>query len=435
MDPTETLQLTLISNQAQPDASLSGAVVHVKYGDNDIELIWQGETIMTTIPMNMTYTVEYPTIEGYATPADGEYIALAGNTRMVSAAYNTTVMTLTLDSNQTDKTDLIGATLTLSGSIVKTLTYSADNAGVFAQKVPLGEEVTITSSAITGYATPMAVTKTPDTATDSATLTYNTEVVTVTVTADDDTSCAGQVVTVGSAKYTYSVPFTAKIPFGMDYTVSVNTKNGYDAPAAVSHTAGQVSRFISLVYTEIKLGVYIYTTDGALITAANWDTTDNSKAVGVAVLSETVKFIISPTQSSSALTWGGYGTTVSGISTTTDASTAKADYTGSANTDKIIEQLGADNAPAAKYCRSVTFKHGKVGYLGSLGEWCLAYQNKSTIDTCITKIGGTAIDTNDYHWTSTQCSAYYSWILDWSDADVNSTSKNYNNRVRAFAAL
>lgn len=431
----ETLKLTLTSNQAQPDTSLNGAVIHVKYGDNDTELTWQGETLTTTIPMNMTYTIEFPAVEGYATPATQEYIAIMSNTRQATAAYNTTVMTLTLDSNQTDKSDLAGATLTLSGSISKVLTYSEDNAGVFTQKVPLGEEVTITPSAITGYQTPAAVTKTPEAATDSATLTHNTELVTVTVAADDSASCAGQVVTVNGTEYTYSAPFSVKIAYGTKYSVSVNAKSGYTSPDAQTFTAGRVSRSVTMTYAEIKLGVYIYTTDGALITADAWDPADNNKAVGVAVLSETVKFVISPTQSSSTLAWGGYGTTISDIVTTSDQTTAKADYAGSTNTDKIIAQLGTGNAPAAEYCRGVTFKHGKTGYLGSLGEWYLAYQNKAAIDTCMTKISGTALDTSNYHWTSTQYSGNGSWVLSWSDGNVDNTYKATDYRVRAFAAL
>lgn len=190
-----------------------------------------------------------------------------------------------------------------------------------------------------------------------------------------------------------------------------------------------------MTYLEIKRGIFILDTDGNLVKRADWNTGNNSKAVGVAVLSDNCKFVISTTENSSNIQWGGYGTTISNIVTTTDAATAKKDYLGSGNTDKIIAQLGSGNAPAADYCRGVTFKHGKKGYLGSLGEWQEAYNNKAEIDACMSLIGGTAINTSYYHWTSTQCSSGSSWMLGWSDGSVTSYDKGTNGRVRSFAAL
>ena len=190
-----------------------------------------------------------------------------------------------------------------------------------------------------------------------------------------------------------------------------------------------------MTYLEIKRGIFILDTDGNLVKRADWNTGNNSKAVGVAVLSDNCKFVISTTENSSNIQWGGYGTTISNIVTTTDTATAKKDYLGSGNTDKIITQLGSGNAPAADYCRGVTFKHGKKGYLGSLGEWQEAYNNKAEIDACMSLIGGTAINTSYYHWTSTQYASYGSWVLRWSDGSVGNGNKGNDNRVRAFAAL
>lgn len=516
MQLTEKLIITLSSNQAQPDTKLNGLVVHVRYGDNDTPLTWNGAAMTTEIPMNMTYTIEYPALAGYSVPEVEEYIALAGNTRNIEASYNTTILTINVSGNQTDKSDLDNLQITLSGSYNKILTYvgqplvvnvptgqqlvitpaqiegyatvgavtktptaSVDtvsfaynttimsitltsnqgtdatlNAGTnvvvkcgtinktliwkgstLTQKIPTGQAYTITPAALSGYKTPTAKTGTATGTSMSESMQYQTELVTVTVNTDNSVSCSGQKVTINGTEYTYSNPIAVKIPFGTSYSVSVNGKAGFTSPDAQSFTANQASRSVTMTYLEIKRGIFILDTDGNLVKRADWNTGNNSKAVGVAVLSDNCKFVISTTENSSNIQWGGYGTTISNIVTTTDAATAKKDYLGSGNTDKIIAQLGSGNAPAADYCRGVTFKHGKKGYLGSLGEWQEAYNNKAEIDACMSLIGGTAINTSYYHWTSTQYSSYRSWVLHWSDGSVGNDNKNGNNRVRTFAAL
>ena len=140
------------------------------------------------------------------------------------------------------------------------------------------------------------------------------------------------------------------------------------------------------------------------------------------------------TVSYSTKTWGGYGTTISGITTTSNTATAKTDYAGESNTTKIINQLGSGNAPAADYCRSRSYTvNGTTlrGYLGALGELQTAYDNKSSIDSALSKIGGTAMDTNN-HWTSTQYSAGRAWTLHWASGSVNGGGKGGDTYVRAF---
>ena len=164
-------------------------------------------------------------------------------------------------------------------------------------------------------------------------------------------------------------------------------------------------------------------------------------AVGVAVIDENCSFVIEKTLSYSYKTWGGRGTTISGITTTTNDTTAKTDYSGESNTTKIINQLGSGNAPAAEYCRgrSCTVNGTTLhGYLGSCGEWQTAYNNKSSINSALSKIGGTAMKTgaNIYHWTSTQFYSDNAWILSWTDGILETGyDKNYGNFMRAFYPL
>ena len=343
-------------------------------------------------------------------------------------------VTITLVSNQSSTdTSLNGATVTVkdSSSTIGTYTW---NGNAITLKVAGNQSLTVSVSDVTGYKTPSSQTFTTVTCNSrTITMTYQTEVVTVTVSASNGASMSGQKITVNGTAYTYSSPFSVKVPFGTSYTVSANDKSGYSTPSAQTFTANQAARSVTLTYTYATTGVYILDTDGNLTTAANWNTANNSKAVGVFVGTDNCKFVIAP-DSGGTLTWGGYGTTISGIVTTTDSSTAKKDYAGSSNTDKIISKLGASNAPAANYCKSYTFKNGKSGYLWSLGEMQAAYGNKSAIDTALSKIGATAMNTS-YYWTSTQYSSGDAWILGWSDGYVGGDDKRNSRSFRAVCAF
>lgn len=196
-------------------------------------------------------------------------------------------------------------------------------------------------------------------------------------------------------------------------------------------------------YVE-KTDIYIQHIDGTLYTTDDWTSGGytNEQANGVAVVRPiSGSFVISKEQSSTALAWGGYNKTITDIVTSSSNSTAVLDNDGAGNTPKIIEQCngytssGITGAPAAEYCAGYTFPNGKTGYLGALGEWKAAYDNKTKVNSAMTLIGGTAIPTDNYHWTSTQCSSGSSWGLYWLNGYMNYYSKNGTLYVRAFCLL
>ena len=190
---------------------------------------------------------------------------------------------------------------------------------------------------------------------------------------------------------------------------------------------------------EAPNGVYILRTDNLLYTQEDWDTSCNEESVGVAVLSSDCKFVISKIQGGK-MKWGGEDVIISGVVSTSEVDTAKTDYAGKDNTDKIIDQLGASNAPAANYCKNTIglYPDGRQGYLGSFGEWMTAFDNKKEVDTCMALIGGEAISSSvdDCHYSSTQSSrTEYVWVLYWGNNQTATNNKGYEYRVRAFAPL
>lgn len=185
-------------------------------------------------------------------------------------------------------------------------------------------------------------------------------------------------------------------------------------------------------------GIYILDTDNSLVTRSNWSIENNNKAVGVVVLLSKCQFVIAPTDNSSTQIWskGGAQDVVPGVTTTTEPLMARTtDYRGAQNSSAIVAQYGNTSDYAAGWCQSFLFKNGERGYLGSCSEWQEAYNNKAEIDTCMSLIGGTAIATDYYHWTSTQCNSSSSWSMHWNKSDLNKSLKGNVRRVRAFASF
>lgn len=107
--------------------------------------------------------------------------------------------------------------------------------------------------------------------------------------------------------------------------------------------------------------------------------------------------------SDSTLAWGGYHKEITGIYTSTNSTSAATDFSGKSNTGKIIDQLtgytdsqSITGAPAAEACVAYTFPNGSTGYLGSLGEWKVAYSKGSDIQSGLALIGGTNPKSNYY---------------------------------------
>lgn len=179
-------------------------------------------------------------------------------------------------------------------------------------------------------------------------------------------------------------------------------------------------------------GVYVYANDGLLYNPDNWDTANNDSAVGVAVVTDDCKFAINK-DFLSEKGWSDslYGIDVSGLTNYSDSSQAITDFNGKNNTTIIREATPSEYAynNAAHYCYEQTVSINGRGtvhcYLPALGELQVAYNNKSLVDSILSKIEGTAIPTNDYLLSSTECDANNAWRLRWNNGYLYNSDKNY----------
>lgn len=225
---------------------------------------------------------------------------------------------------------------------------------------------------------------------------------------------------------------------GASVSATLYWPNGNYSGLGKNDANSSVLPFTFLPFQGSTEGIYILDTDNSLIIRSNWSIENNNKAVGVVVLLSKCQFVIAPTDSSSTQIWskGGARDVVPGVTTTTEPVMARTtDYRGAQNSSAIVAQYGDTSDYAAGWCQSFLFKNGERGYLGSCSEWQEAYNNKAEIDTCMSLIGGTAIATDYYYWTSTQCNSSSSWSMHWAKSSLHESLKSNVRRVRAFAPL
>lgn len=520
VDLTETVTISLGSNQSSGDSSLIGTRILIEDVTNVpavalLDTTWQGTPIIYKVTAATLYRVTFGDVEGYQTPDAVQYTAQLSSARNINATYNTCVVGITISGLENGAT--AQATVAYSGKsfkvssggtikvphgtqttvsvstiachitpsaqsftpdatskslsfayvaskiLVSVLSNQTSDDTIAATKatvsygstsvqasngsvvyIPHDQTVTVTYPAVTGYKTPTAVTIN-NTSGGQATAsgTYKTEIVTVTVTSEDASSVAGQQITINGNVFTLDSTgvCTSKVPFDVQYSVSADAKSGYTSPSTQTFTASQTSRAVSMIYETIKLGVFIQDKSGKLWTTDSWDTSNNSNANAIAVLTSNVKVLVALTDSGGTKQiHSSYSGALENYMTAISNETqAKADYKGVENTANIMK-LQSSTSYAAGWCNAFTFPDGKTkGHLPSLGEFWEVYQNKSLVDTALSKCGGTAINTSNYHW----CSTFWGildydhrncWVLGWSDGNVTNAYLDYNAYVRAFAA-
>ena len=518
IDLTETVTISLGSNQSSGDSSLIGTRILIEDVTNDpavtlLDTTWQGTPIIYKVTAATLYKVTFGDVEGYQTPDAVQYTAQLSSARNINATYNTCVVGITISGLENGAT--AQATVAYSGKsfkvssggtikvphgtqttvsvptiachitpsaqsftpdatskslsfayvaskmLVSVLSNQTSDDTIAATKatvsygstsvqasngsvvyIPHDQTVTVTFPSVTGYKTPSSVTIN-NTSGGQATAsgTYKTEIVTVTVSAEDASSVAGQQITINGNVFTLDSTgvCTSKVPFDVQYSVSADTKSGYTSPSTQTFTASQTSRAVSMIYETIKLGVFIQDKSGKLWTTDSWDTSNNSNANAIAVLTSNVKVLVALTDSGGTkqIHSSYSGALENYMTAISDTTQAKADYKGAENTANIMK-LQSSTSYAAGWCNAFTFPDGKTkGHLPSLGEFWEVYQNKSLVDAALSKCGGTAINTGSY-WCSTFWGIFndnrYCWVLRWSGGNVSNGTLSRDCYVRAFAA-
>ena len=381
------------------------------------------------VPMK-DYLITVSTINGYTKPEATITELGIGAIITRTLQFEADEYSVSISSNQgSGDTSISGARVTIAG-------ISLSDGDTI--KVAKGATINPIASAITDYSSNVTISG------KNVSAIYSTEVVTVTCTAEDGAAVTGQTITINNIQYALSVSgvITVKVAFGENYSVVAGDWSGYTTPAEQNFTANSVNRSVSVLWETIKLGVFIESTDGRLYPRLNWASSGKT-ANAVVVLTSACKVRMALTETALPI-HSNYTDPLENYITAKDEASAKVDYDGEGNTNKIIQfnaAYGTNTASyAAPYCKafSFTFPSGQKGCLPSLGQLWTLYQNKTEVDACLSACGGTAMSTN-WIWSSTfwgvGSSDYrHCWVLRWSDGHVDGSSLNLTIRVRPVSA-
>ena len=267
--------------------------------------------------------------------------------------------------------------------------------------------------------------------------------ITLTFTTTDETSNVGLGVTVTDYEgiaHTGTTDENGQVTLSnvSNGTATVSVSNYRVATSSIFVTSSAKSFNISCMY--MSLGVFIYTGD-RLITSSDWATSGKalSDVVGIAVVTADHQFVIAPESLGSKKIYNSQKA-CTGLSAITSDSVAKQRFEGAADTDVMVlsSNYGTDTTYAAGAAKAYS-RGDKSWYLPSCGELQVAYDNKAAVDAALSACGATAMDTSNYHWTSTYYGPYSSyfrfWVLGWGNGDVNSNRVDGDRHVRPFCAF
>lgn len=144
----ETVKITVASNQPS-DSNINGVTITIACGETSKVLTWEGTELTATIPVNTTYTITCSDVTDYAKPQSQTFIAEAGNIRIITLTYNTTIVTINVTSNHpellSNKVDV-----KLSGYVTKTLSGNR----IYTVKIPTGAQYTIEGTEVSVFSSP-----------------------------------------------------------------------------------------------------------------------------------------------------------------------------------------------------------------------------------------------------------------------------------------
>ena len=205
-----------------------------------------GETIK--VATGSSVAVVFPNVEGYRTPSIATFTAEGTTVVKPTVQYSTDVYTVTVDSNQSDKTDISGVKVVVS-YVYAGQSISKELADGDTIKVPTGTTPAATSTDVTGYCKTITVT--------AATLTigvqYDTTIVSVNATSNQSTQ---QIVDPVLTGLTFEINGTevaagvaVKVPTGSALTITSPDITHYAKTVTAAAMAEGVSYMATVAYT------------------------------------------------------------------------------------------------------------------------------------------------------------------------------------------
>lgn len=185
-------------------------------------------------------------------PSDGKsYIRKSSNWEPISTEETCRII---LKSNQGDSD--IASLAGVSVKVIATedsseLFNGVWNGEAIVLSIQEGTEYKVVAGSLEDYATPAEQIFTASAfSSRNITMIYSTELVSVTLSAEDGSDVSGQIVTINGIEHTYNgVAIEQKVAFGTKYSITASAKTNYTTPTAITNrTASQASYPVTMEY-------------------------------------------------------------------------------------------------------------------------------------------------------------------------------------------
>ena len=245
LTPALVYQTTLVTCSWESNLG-ADPVIDAVQATIDGRTVSSGQTIKVATGTEVTVT--FPVVEGYRTPVIAPFTAEGTTVIKPTVQYATDIYTAVIDSNQTDKTDITDARLTVgytpaSGEPVSRTMASGDTI-----KIPAGTVPTATATDISGYRKNVSV----DSVNRTVTAQYDTTLVSVNATSNQSTQQIVDPVLTGLVFGINGTEVTAgqqvKVPTGSALTITSPDITHYAKQVNAASTAEGQSYMATVAY-------------------------------------------------------------------------------------------------------------------------------------------------------------------------------------------
>lgn len=409
---TTIVKIKISDNQSSYN-DVANAIATVAFGGTSFKIA-NGGSIKT--PTGESCTITWDEVAGYSTPFIQTFLT-SGTEMLKEGIYSTEILTIQVTADNGTPTGYIVSIINgISGTIIATQTSSVNT-----YKIPSGTSYYIETTFVEGFKTPSKtstrIASHENDANNVVVMQYVEnldEILTVEVVGPNSgfniyvkDSNGNTIGTQSTTSKTYT------IEVGRSYYVEATKVKGFFTPSTTqTYTAENRGRRTIIMTYEANPGTlkpvngfYYQDTDGYFHSSIP----DSRLTInGVAVITSEHSFVMAVDRLPDTYAFGGYYmSSLSGVTYIDSEASAAIDYNGELNTTKVINALegktdssGIQGSPAASAARNFVFPNGKIGYLGSAGEWQIIKDNQSKIKTIFTNLGSNNPMLDNY-WTST----------------------------------
>ena len=241
LTPTLTYQTTLVTVSWESNLG-TDPVIDAVQATVDGRTVSSGDTIK--VATGTSVVVVFPDVEGYRTPSIATFTAEGTTIVKPTVQYSTDVYTVSIDSNQSDKTDIANATVVVNDGVEDKTLHDGDTV-----KIPTGTVPTATATTIRGYRKIITVSSTNKT----ISVQYDTTLVSINATSNQSTQ---QIVDPVLTGLTFEINGTevvagqsVKVPTGDALTITSPDITNYSKTVTAASTAEGASYIATVAYS------------------------------------------------------------------------------------------------------------------------------------------------------------------------------------------